>query len=166
MIPHEQEPLGGALSIRGYPESILSADEFIAATFEYAYHIPRGLKPAEEGTLFRHPFKWRPKQVGQNPDWDLVLRAFYDYAYRGVNPAAPLPGQPPTEEKDLPYIDKNFSISGAGVGVALMVKQNFSLRCDYGVALTELRDDTRLAGEEVILAKGNKQVYLVSSFSW
>jgi len=166
MIPHEQEPLGGALSIRGYPESILSADEFVAATVEYAYHVPRDLKPAEEGTLFHHPFRWRPKQVGQNPDWDLVLRAFYDYAYRGVNPAAPLPGQPPTAEKDLPYIDKNFSISGYGVGVALMVKQNFSLRCDYGVALTELRDDTRLAGEEVILAKGNKQVYLVSSFSW
>lgn len=166
LIPHEQEPLGGALSIRGYPESILSADEFVAATVEYAYHIPRGLKPAEEGTLFHRPFKWRPKLVGQNPDWDLVLRAFYDYAYRGVNPAAPLPGQPPTDEKDLPYIDKNFSISGYGVGVSLLVKQNFSLRCDYGVALTELRDDTRLQGEEVILAKGNEQVYLVASFSW
>ena len=83
-----------------------------------------------------------------------------------MNPAAPLPGQPPTDEKDLPYIDQNFSISGAGVGVSLLVKQNFSLRCDYGVALTELRDDTRLQGEEVILAKGNKQVYLVASFSW
>ncbi|MES1194351.1 MAG: ShlB/FhaC/HecB family hemolysin secretion/activation protein, partial [Opitutus sp.] len=53
LIPHEQEPLGGALTIRGYPESILSADEFISATAEYAYHIPRALTPAPAGKLFK-----------------------------------------------------------------------------------------------------------------
>ena len=47
-----------------------------------------------------------------------------------------------------------------------MVKQNFSLRCDYGMALTELKDTTRLDKDQVILAKGNKQVYLLSSFTW
>lgn len=166
LIPHEQEPLGGALSVRGYPESILSADEFLATTAEYAWHIPRSLKPGAESTVFGRPFKWRAKEAGQNPDWDLILRAFYDYAYRGVNPAAPLANQEATPEADLPYIDRSFAISGYGVGVGLMVKQNFSFRCDYGVSLTELRDENRLEGDEVILAPGNKQVYLVASFSW
>lgn len=166
LIPHEQEPLGGALSIRGYPESIISADEFLAATLEYAYHIPRSLKPAEPGTLFRRPFKWRPREAGQNPDWDLVLRAFYDYAYRGVNPAPPVANEVVDPAAKLPYIDRNIGIAGAGVGIALMVKQNFSLRCDYGQALTELVDTDRLKDDQIIWAKGNKQVYLITSFTW
>lgn len=166
LIPHEQEPLGGALSIRGYPESILSADEFVAATVEYAYHIPRALKPGPEGRLYRWPFKWRPKQPGQNPDWDLVLRAYYDYAYRSVSPAPPIGNQPPTATEDLAYIDRSFGIAGTGVGISLLVKQNFSLRVDYAMSLTELRDDEQLPGQEIILPKGNKEVYVLTSFTW
>lgn len=166
LIPHEQEPLGGALSIRGYPESILSADEFVAATVEYAYHLPRALKPGPEGRLFRWPFNWRPRQAGQNPDWDLVFRAYYDYAYRSVSPAPPVGNQPPTPEDELEYIDRSFGISGAGVGLSLLVKQNFSLRIDYAMSLTELRDDEQLPGEEIILPKGNKELYVLTSFTW
>jgi hypothetical protein len=166
LIPHEQEPLGGALSIRGYPESILSADTFYAATVEYAYHIPRGLKTAEPGKLFRRPFKWRPTRVGQNPDWDLVLRAFFDYAYRGVTPPPAIEGVPETPEADLALVDRNLTMAGAGVGIALIVKQNFSLRCDFATSLTELRDENKLDEEQVLSPKGNKEIYLVSSFSW
>lgn len=165
LIPHEQEPLGGALSVRGYAESIVSADEFLAATLEYAYHIPHSLKPGEPGKLFRWPFKWRPTKVGQTPDWDLVARAFFDYAYRAVTPTPTLPGQPATTD-ELPLIDRNLSLAGAGVGVGLMVKQNFFLRCDFGMALTELRDNTRTAGHEIVSPKGNTKIYVVSSFSW
>jgi hemolysin activation/secretion protein len=166
LIPHEQEPLGGAMSIRGYPESILSADEFVAGTVEYAYHLPRALKPGPEGRLFKWPFNWRPKQAGQNPDWDLVFRAYYDYAYRSVSPPPPVAGQPPVADEDLEYIDRSFGISGAGIGVSLLVKQNFSLRIDYAMSLTELRDDEQLPGEEVILPKGNKELYILTSFTW
>jgi hemolysin activation/secretion protein len=166
LIPHEQEPLGGAMSIRGYPESILSADEFVAATVEYAYHLPRALKPGSEGRLYKWPFNWRPKQAGQNADWDLVFRAYYDYAHRGVSPAPPVAGQPPVADEDLEYIDRSFAISGAGVGVTLLVKQNFSLRIDYAMSLTELRDDEQLPGEEIILPKGNKELYILTSFTW
>ena len=162
LIPHEQEPLGGAQSIRGYPESVLSADQFLAATVEYAYHIPRALKAGEPSTLFRRPFKWRPTANGQNADWDLVLRTFFDYAHREVSPI-------PTDEPattELPLIDRNLNMAGVGAGVGLFVKQNFSLRCDFGMSLMELRDDTRPADQVIVSPKGNKQVYLVSSFSW
>jgi hemolysin activation/secretion protein len=165
LIPHEQEPLGGALSVRGYSESTLSADEFTAGTIEYAFHIPRALKPGAEGKFARWPFKWRPKQAGGNPDWDLVLRGFYDYAYRSVNPP-PLAVGETEADRELTYIDKSFAISGAGFGISLTVKQNFSLRCDYGMALTQLRDDDQPAGEEILVPKGNKEIYIVTSFSW
>jgi hemolysin activation/secretion protein len=164
LIPHEEEPLGGALSVRGYPEAIVAADEFISATVEYAYHIPRGLKPGEPGTILHQPFKWRPTRPGQNPDWDLSLHAFFDYAYRSVTPAPTLGGLPAAGEGAL--IDSNLSMAGTGVGVALMVKQNFTLRCDYGMALLELRDDTRIQGTEVVVPKGNSQLYFVTTFSW
>jgi hemolysin activation/secretion protein len=164
LIPHEEEPLGGALSVRGYPESIISADEFISASIEYAYHIPRGLKPGEPSTVFHQPFKWRPTPSGLNPDWDLSVHTFFDYAYRGVTPAPSLGGLPAAGEGAL--IDKNLSMAGTGVGVQLLVKGNFMMRCDYGMALIELRDPTRIAGTEVVVPKGNTQLYFVTTFSW
>lgn len=164
LIPHEEEPLGGALSVRGYPESIVAADTFITASFEYSYHLPRSLKPGEPGTLFRRPFKWRPVKAGQNPDWDLTLHGFLDYAYRGVTPAPTLDGAVATGEVSL--IDRNLSMAGVGVGVGLMVKQNLSLRCDYGMALIELRDNTRTDGNKIVVPKNNSKLYVVTSFSW
>ncbi len=164
LIPHEEEPLGGALSVRGYPESIVAADTFISASAEYSYHIPRALKPGEPSKLFRQPFKWRPAQPGQNADWDLTLNAFLDYAYRGVTPAPTIGGVAATGEVSL--VDRNLSMAGTGVGFALTIKQNFMFRCDYGVALMELRDNTRIAGTEVVVPKNNAQLYLVTSFSW
>ena len=168
LIPHEQEPMGGALSIRGYPESVISADEFYATTFEYAWHIPRMLKPGEPGKFFRWPFKWRPVQAGQNSDWDLSVRAFFDYGHRAVTPIPPDPRIPvdPNNPVITPLVDRNLNMAGFGGGITLLVKQNFSLRADYGVALNELRDDTRPEGQQVVLPKGNSQVYLVTSFSW
>jgi len=174
LIPQEQEPLGGALTVRGYAESILTADEFVSATFEYAYHIPRGLKPAEPGTLFRRPFKWHPVQAGQNPDWDLAPRVFFDYAYRAVTPTPPAEGLPPIDPASVPLSDRNVSMAGIGVGVSLVVKQSFSLRCDFGMSLIELKDPSLEApldpsvgpNKQIVSPKGNKHVYLVSSFSW
>ena len=165
LIPQEQEPIGGALSVRGYPESILSADEFVASSFEYAFHFPHVLKPGEQGTLFRQPFSWRPTKPRQSPDWDLVLRAFYDFAYRQVTPAPLIEGQ--TAPTTVALVDKNLTMSGVGGGMELLVKQNFSLRCDVGMALDELRDDTAAdATQKIVVPAGQIHVYLSTSFSW
>ena len=164
LIPHEQEPIGGALSVRGYAESVLAADQFISGSFEYAFHIPRLLKPGEPGKLFRRDFKWRPAKPGQTPDWDLVVRAFYDYAYRQVTP--PKTGNVRSSTGELSLIDRTVSIAGAGAGVELLVKQNFSLRGDVGRALTELRDNTRPDGQQIVVPAGQIRYYISSSFTW
>ncbi|MDI1321050.1 MAG: ShlB/FhaC/HecB family hemolysin secretion/activation protein [bacterium] len=164
LIPQEEEPIGGALSVRGYAESELSADNFATATFEYAFHVPRTLKPGEPATLFRSPFKWRPTKPQQNPDWDFIVRAFYDFGHRQVTPiqlgAAPTPGAA------VALSDKTLNLSGTGAGIEFLLKQNFSLRCDVGMALTELRDDTQPQGKEIIVPAGQIHYYLTSSFSW
>lgn len=163
LIPHEQEPVGGAFSVRGYTESILSADEFISGSVEYAIHFPRFLKPGDEGRLWRSPFKWRPAKAGQNPDWDLIGRVFFDYAYRQVTPLDLEPGQ---TEADRPLVDRTLSIAGTGGGFELLVKQNFSLRFEVGMSLTELRDETLEEDKRLIYPSGEMQYYLSSSFSW
>jgi len=160
----EQEPIGGALSVRGYPESVLAADETIVGSLEYAYHIPRGLKPADPGTLLRRPFKWHPTKAGQNPDWDLALRAFYDYGHRGVSPISAEGTL--TAPSTLSFADTNFNISGAGVGVSFSVKQNFFLRADLGMAFTELRDPFQAKDKPPLTEEGNKQLSVVSTFIW
>lgn len=163
LIPHEQEPIGGAFSVRGYTESILSADQFVSGSIEYALHFPRLLKPGAEGKLFRTPFKWRPAKPQQTPDWDLIGRAFFDYAYRQVTHLKLDTGQ---TVKDLGLVDQSLGIAGVGGGLELQLKQNFSLRCDVGMALTKLKDTTRDVGKQVVVPAGEIHYYLSSSFSW
>ncbi len=165
LIPHEQEPIGGAFSVRGYPESVLSADEFVSGSIEYAFHFPRVLKPGVAGKFLRErwPFQWRPAKTRQTPDWDLVGRAFFDYAYRQVTH---LPLEEGQTEADLGLVERTLSISGVGGGLELTLKQNFSLRCDVGMALTQLRDETREEDKKVVVAAGDVRYYLSSSFSW
>ena len=164
LIPHEQEPIGGALSVRGYAESVLSADEFVSGSLEYAFHLTHVLKPGEPGKLFRQDFKWRPAKPRQNPDWDLIARAFYDYAYRQVTPSAATLAQ--AGKSELALVDKTLAIAGTGVGLELTVRQNFSLRCDVGKALTELRDSSRDPGKQIVVPAGEVHYYVSSSFSW
>ncbi len=163
LIPHEQEPIGGAFSVRGYTESILSADQFVSGSVEYALHFPRLLKPGATGKLFRSDFKWRPAKAQQTPDWDLIGRAFFDYAYRQVTHLKLDAGQ---TLADLGLVDQTLSLAGAGGGLELQIKQSFSLRCDVGMALTELKDPTRDAGKQIVVPAGEVHYYLSSSFTW
>lgn len=164
LIPHEQEPIGGAFSVRGYTESILAADEFATASIEYALHFPRLLKPGEASKVFGREFKWRPGKARQNADWDLIGRVFYDYAWRQVTPQPLETGQDPNEPVTLSEI--TLTLAGAGGGIELQVKQNFSLRFDVGMSLTELRDETREEGQRLVYPAGKMQYYISSSFSW
>jgi len=165
LIPHEQEPIGGAFSVRGYAESALSADEFIAGSVEYALHLPRVFRPGPRGKFLREkwPFRWRPEKLRQEPDWDLIGRAFFDYAYRQVTH---LPLEEGQTEADLALVERTVSIAGAGGGLELRIKQNFTLRCDVGMTLTELRDDTLDADQRIVVPAGDIRYYVSSSFSW
>jgi hemolysin activation/secretion protein len=163
LIPHEQEPVGGAFSVRGYSESVLSADEYVIGSVEYAFHFPRVLQPGPAGKFVKWPFRWRPARLRQEPDWDLVGRAFFDYAYRQVTPQPLQQGQ---TAADLGLVDRSLSIAGAGGGLELQVKQALSIRCDVGVSLTQLRDPTRDPGQQVVVPAGDMHYYISSSFSW
>jgi hypothetical protein len=163
LIPQVQDPLGGAFSVRGYPESILSADEFESGSVEYAFHLPRVFGAGAAGRMFGHPFRWRPVTAEQPPDWDLIFRAFYDYSYRKV---APLAGSGAASGAGVSLIDRSLPMAGAGGGMELVVRQNLSLRCDVGMALNELRDVTRPLGQQVVVPSGNVQTYLIATFVW
>ena len=163
LIPQVQDPLGGAFSVRGYPESILSADEFESGSVEYAFHLPRVFGTGKAGRIFGHPFKWRPAAAEQPPDWDLIFRAFYDYSYRKV---APLAVSGSASNGGVSLIDRSLAMAGAGGGMELTVRQNLSIRCDVGMALNELRDVTRPVGQQVVVPPGNVQTYLIATFVW
>lgn len=159
LVPQEQDLLGGAFSVRGYPESVASADESILLTGEYAFHLPRVFRSGEPVTIFGKPFAWRPPAPQRRPDWDFIVRLFTDYGLRYVNPApVPAGSTAPTRR---PLIERDLTLFSAGGGVELTVKQNVSLRCDVGMALADLKDsDTTLA------EAGDVRAHVVASFYW
>jgi len=159
LIPQEQDLLGGAFSVRGYQESVVSADEMMLFTAEYAFHLPRWLRPGPVGSLWGRPFHWRPPQASRSTDWDLVLRTFVDYARRKVTPET-LVGEAPVEG-EIPLTERDVDLLGAGAGVEIVVKQSFSLRCDLGMVLQSLRDEDR-----TVAAVGDVRAHVMASFSW
>lgn len=142
LIPQAQDVIGGLYSVRGYDESVASGDDVILGSVEYRWHVPRSLEPREpkqkeskEATRkAEQPFKWAPQQAYGRPDWDLILRTFLDA------------GQ--TYNADRLGFENDETLVGVGVGAELQVKQNLSVRVDWGFALTELEgqntDDSRV----------------------
>lgn len=160
VIPQEQEGLGGAFTVRGYPESVVAADESVLAGFEYAWHLPRSLRASEPGTLFGRTFRWRPQGELRKPDWDLVLRGFFDYGLRLVTPAPSTSGAVQIGE-ETPLIDRDLSLMGVGAGLELVVKETVSIRCDVAQGLTDLKDENTTLAEA-----GDVRFYLITSFAW
>ncbi len=159
LIPQEQDLVGGAFSVRGYPESAVSADEMVLFSAEYGFHFPRSLTPGPVGRWLGQPFHWRPPQALRPPDWDLVLRGFVDYARRQVTPEADAP--PPEPGTALPLSERNVDLLGAGLGVEFVLKQMLSIRCDVGRVFRALEDEDRTVAES-----GDLRAHVVASFSW
>ncbi len=124
LIPQQEYVAGGFLSVRGYPESATAGDRVQTYSFEYRVHVPRLLDP--DIRPMRLPgvgdFHARPKYDYTFPDWDLILRAFVDYAH-------------------VDFIDRDSiqefqaDLLGAGVGAEVRFKRFLSARVDYGVAV-------------------------------
>ena len=157
LIPQEQDLVGGASSVRGYPESVVSGDEAMTFTAEYAFHVPWSLRSGDAGTLLRRPFAWRPSASLRRPDWDLVLRTFFDYGQRLVEK---MPSST-TVRGEVPLAERDLTLMGAGAGVELAVKQAFSLRCDVGMALLGLG-----SGEQRLTRAGDVRAHVAANFFW
>jgi len=136
---------GGFFTARGYPEAFAFGDNVVIGSLEYRYHVPRDLAPADPGTLFGDPFKFRPDQPLARPDWDLILRAFVDVAHLDI--------------QDRLSFEEDATLVGAGIGAELSVLRNVNLRLDWGFAL---RDEE--AGGDSVEAGDSRLHVLLSIF--
>lgn len=135
LIPQHEAVLGGLYTVRGYDESVVAGDSTVMFSAEYRFHVPRSFEvnPEPKSTFRGKPFKWAPQQVYGRPDWDLVLRAFFD---AGIT----------TNSKRLPF-ERNETLVGAGIGAELLVLSNLSVRADWGFALSDLDNGLGESGD-------------------
>lgn len=126
LIPRHEDVLGGLYTVRGYPESAAAGDTTFVGGVEYRFHLPRTfpLETEPGGTLFGQPFRTAPQLPYGNADWDLILRAFLDAGY--------------TVHSQIESFEDDTALIGAGVGVELLIKQNLSIRVDWGAALKDM----------------------------
>jgi hemolysin activation/secretion protein len=126
LIPNESSTLGGLYTVRGYRESTVSGDSTIVGTAEYRFHLPRvlGIETDPKDTLFGQPFRWRPTGDFGRPDWDLILRAFFDAGA--------------TKVSDPQGREASESLMSTGLGVDFQIRNNISLRVDWGIPLSDV----------------------------
>jgi hemolysin activation/secretion protein len=123
LIPHYQQIAGGMETVRGYGQGVTAGDSVHLGSLEYRFHVPRIFKPRPVTTQIPlvGEFAIAPRGPGERPDWDWVIKVFYDVAdVRQTNRGE--------EEFD------DF-LQGVGVGTELFVKRNLQLRLDGGVGL-------------------------------
>ncbi len=126
LIPHAEQVVGGLYTVRGYPESVVAGDTAFIGSIEYRYHIPRAFEiQPEPRELFGEPFRAAPQYVYGHPDWDLILKGFFDVGRSIVS--------------DRFAFESDETLMGAGVGVELLFKRNVSVRLDWGFVLEELQ---------------------------
>jgi len=133
LIPQNEGTVGGLFTVRGYPESVAAGDTTLVGTAEYRLHLPRLFKPNPEPAktplpIVGTPFRWAPQTVYGRPDWDLIVRAFFDAG------RAMVAGRQEFED--------DYTLLGAGLGVELQFTPHFNVRCDWGVALRDLDSST------------------------
>ena len=152
LIPQYESVIGGLYTVRGYPESVVAGDSVYVGTVEYRFHVPRILSPKAEPAklpVFGTPFRFAPQQAYGRPDWDLIVRAFYDVG-RAVN-------------SDRLSFELDQTLQGVGVGLELRFKTNFSVRCDYGVALEDVIDpQTR----RTAVPSGHKRFHTIATLAF
>lgn len=138
LIPRAEMPIGGFYTVRGYPESAVAGDNVFIGTAEYRYHVPRAfaIEP-EPRKIFGHSFRLAPQYPYGTPDWDLILRGFFD-AGRSISNGGDQ------------FSEQDATLLGTGVGFELLLKRNLSVRMDWGVALEDLPDHSVRAGSSRI----------------
>jgi hemolysin activation/secretion protein len=135
LAPNFQDVIGGAATVRGYPESLVAGDNTIVGTIEYRLHFPSLLEPYDERNenppkLFGEDFRLRPQTRYVRPDWDLIGKVFLDAGR--------------AENNDSFTFEQDETLLGTGVGLELLLGRNLNIRGDFGVALEEVETPTRV----------------------
>ena len=133
LIPQQEQVVGGLYTVRGYPESVVAGDTVLIGSVEYRFHLPRALEiQPTPPKLFGRPFRVAPQNVYGRPDWDLILRGFFDVGRTFIS--------------DQIFTETEDTLVGAGVGLELQLTRNFNLRADWGFALNDLATQNVHAG--------------------
>lgn len=165
VVAQQAFTVGGMDRVRGYPESVSAGDTGFNTSLEYAFHLPRALKPisalrvdAEKaGTAFQVPdpifgrFQLRPRTPGAIPDWDLILKAFVDAGFI---------------ENNGNDVFKSYSLLSAGVGVDLQLASYISIRADWGYVLGSLETGATGGGFVEGGETGDSRIHLRAQVTW
>jgi hemolysin activation/secretion protein len=137
LIPQLEGVLGGLYTVRGYPQSTISGDNFYMGSLEYRFHLPKIFRPRKNATvkIFGQPLRWAPREPKGDAEWDFVLRGFYDVGQTTVN--------------ERRHFERNYLIMGAGCGAELVMWQNLFVRADWAVGLRAANG----------IRSGNRQFY-------
>ncbi len=137
LVPQFEDVIGGFASVRGYPEAFTSGDDSVIINAEYRFHVLRALKPADTDVPddpSKPPppppkFLLRPPTILARPDFDVILRAFYDLGYAENN-------------NIVESTEANRLLMSAGVGIEVQVLRYLNLRLDCGFPLVSVTDKT------------------------
>ncbi len=142
LVPQLQGVAGGLYSVRGYDQSVVAGDTVILGRAEYRLHIPRllPLRPVPMRLPLIGDFRAAPQQVYGVPDWDLIVRGFFDIGR--------------TIKHKQTAGEMNDTLMGIGVGVELNVLDRLILSFDWGSALSRARKGTIIE-----IDKGSSEAY-------
>jgi hemolysin activation/secretion protein len=163
LLAQRENTLGGMYTVRGYPESTAAGDHTIVATAEYRLHISRLLQPysgSDQPTTdilgrgwnrdargwWRDPFLWRPPHAYGLPDWNLMVRTFVDGGMTFIN--------------DRESFENEEDLLSVGLGLELKIRNNFTFRADWGVALL----DVGASGAPGSVEAGDNRFHFVFTF--
>lgn len=146
--PSHEATLGGFYTVRGYEESAIASDTALIGSVEYRLHVPRLLAIAPPRDFFGQPFRVAPDRVYGQPDWDLILRTFFDVGRALYN-------------NEIGGLENDATLMSAGIGAEVQVRNNLSLRADWGWVLHDV-DFT--SGDSA--DKGDNRVHVSATFLW
>lgn len=136
LITQKQFYGGGFFTVRGYNESAARGDSGLLGSAEYRIHLARLLKPASmleeidsdkqvSGRKVRNRFNYRAPSLYGVPDWDFLVRGFFDWASFSYN------GELESDETEQ-------DLRSVGIGFEFQYGSNLNIRLDYGVVMEEL----------------------------
>lgn len=125
LVPTFQAVAGGLYTVRGYEQAEIAGDSSIILSAEYRFHVPRvfGIEAPKRTAIFDRPFRVAPESVYGRPDWDFVLKGFFDYAFVDVN--------------DELAFETDETLASAGIGFEIALKNNVNFRGEWGFALQD-----------------------------
>jgi hemolysin activation/secretion protein len=141
LIPELESTAGGLYSVRGYPDSVVAGDSVVYGTAEYRLHIPRLLGVGGPNALLGRPippppfmgggggFNYQARAADNPGDFDLIFRTFLDAGYVHYNKI---------KLEQAGTFDAG--LVGTGCGLEMHLRDNVTVRADYGWPLTPIHE--------------------------